>query len=93
MTASAGAPENRRKWGIMALAGDWLVSNLATLWYRLDRRHRQITLANLKFAYGADLSHRRAGAPGPAGLRPFRAPRLGDGANCSWPRWQLSAER
>ena len=30
--------------------------SLAALWYRLDRRHRRITLANLKFAYGAALS-------------------------------------
>jgi KDO2-lipid IV(A) lauroyltransferase len=29
---------------------------LAALWYRLDRRHRRITLANLAFAYGAALS-------------------------------------
>ena len=35
---------------------DWLIRSLATLWYRLDRRHRRITLANLKFAYGDALS-------------------------------------
>ena len=40
----------------MAHAGDWLVRNLAALWYRLDRRHRRITLANLEFAYGTALS-------------------------------------
>ena len=73
--------------------GDWLVRNLAALWYRLDRRHRRITLANLEFAYGGDPQPRGAGAPGPAGLLPFRAPRLGNCANCSWPRWQLSAGR
>jgi KDO2-lipid IV(A) lauroyltransferase len=36
--------------------GDWLIQTLAALWYRLDRRHRRITLANLAFAYGAALS-------------------------------------
>jgi KDO2-lipid IV(A) lauroyltransferase len=36
--------------------GNWLVRSLATLWYRLDRRHQRITLANLKFAYGGALS-------------------------------------
>ncbi len=40
----------------MAYCGDWLVRSLAALWYRLDRRHRRITLANLEFAYGAALS-------------------------------------
>ena len=30
--------------------------HLAALWYRLDRRHRRITLANLEFAYGTALS-------------------------------------
>jgi KDO2-lipid IV(A) lauroyltransferase len=38
----------------MALS-DWLIQSLAALWYRLDRRHRRITLANLKFAYGEAL--------------------------------------
>ncbi|MDP3181281.1 MAG: hypothetical protein Q8M54_00510 [Desulfobaccales bacterium] len=36
--------------------GDWLADGLAALWYRLDRRHRRITLRNLEFAYGAELS-------------------------------------
>jgi KDO2-lipid IV(A) lauroyltransferase len=40
----------------MARCGDWLIRTLAALWYRLDRRHRRITLANLAFAYGAGLS-------------------------------------
>ena len=40
----------------MALCSNWLVRSLAALWYRLDRRHRQITLANLEFAYGDTLS-------------------------------------
>lgn len=35
---------------------NWLVSALAALWYRLDRRHRRITLRNLEFAYGGELS-------------------------------------
>jgi KDO2-lipid IV(A) lauroyltransferase len=35
---------------------EWLVRSLAALWYRLDRRHRRITLANLEFAYGGTLS-------------------------------------
>jgi KDO2-lipid IV(A) lauroyltransferase len=35
---------------------DHLVNALAALWYRLDERHRRITLANLKFAYGAELT-------------------------------------
>jgi KDO2-lipid IV(A) lauroyltransferase len=33
-----------------------LVNSLALLWYRLDRRHREITRRNLEFAYGAELS-------------------------------------
>ena len=41
---------------IMAHCGDWLMRSLAALWYRLDRRHRRITLANLELAYGAALS-------------------------------------
>jgi KDO2-lipid IV(A) lauroyltransferase len=39
----------------MELCGNWVVRSLAGLWYRLDRRHRRITLANLGFAYGAVL--------------------------------------
>lgn len=35
---------------------DGLISALAALWYRLDRRHREITRRNLAFAYGAELS-------------------------------------
>jgi KDO2-lipid IV(A) lauroyltransferase len=41
---------------MMARGGDWLIRTLAALWYRLDRRHRRITLANLALAYGAGLS-------------------------------------
>jgi KDO2-lipid IV(A) lauroyltransferase len=33
-----------------------LVAGLAALWYRLDRRHREITRRNLAFAYGAELA-------------------------------------
>jgi KDO2-lipid IV(A) lauroyltransferase len=40
----------------MAPWRDWLIQNLGTLWYRLDKRHRRITLANLEFAYGAALT-------------------------------------
>ncbi|MFZ5448265.1 MAG: lysophospholipid acyltransferase family protein [Thermodesulfobacteriota bacterium] len=40
----------------MSHCGNWLVRSLAALWYRLDRRHRRITLANLEFAYGSTLS-------------------------------------
>ena len=36
--------------------GDWLVRSLAALWYRLDPRHRRITLRNLEFAYGGTLT-------------------------------------
>jgi len=32
-----------------------LVAGLASLWYRLDRRHREITRRNLEFAYGPEL--------------------------------------
>jgi Kdo2-lipid IVA lauroyltransferase/acyltransferase len=39
-----------------ARCGNWLVRSLAALWYRLDRRHRRIALANLAFAYGETLS-------------------------------------
>lgn len=34
----------------------WLADSLADLWYRLDRRHREITRRNLVFAYGPELS-------------------------------------
>jgi KDO2-lipid IV(A) lauroyltransferase len=40
----------------MERCSNWWVRSLAVLWYRLDRRHRRITLANLKFAYGDTLS-------------------------------------
>jgi KDO2-lipid IV(A) lauroyltransferase len=40
----------------MASCSNWLVRSLAALWYRLDRRHRRITLSNLEFAYGSSLS-------------------------------------
>jgi KDO2-lipid IV(A) lauroyltransferase len=40
----------------MGLCSNWLVRSLAALWYRLDKRHRRITLANLKFAYGDTLN-------------------------------------
>lgn len=33
-----------------------LTKSLARIWYALDRRHRLITLRNLEFAYGNDLS-------------------------------------
>ncbi|MHB9074513.1 MAG: lysophospholipid acyltransferase family protein [Desulfobaccales bacterium] len=39
----------------MAQCNNWLARSLAALWYRLDKRHRRITLANLKFAYGDTL--------------------------------------
>lgn len=35
---------------------NWVSEVLARLWYRLDRRHRRITLSNLEFAYGPELS-------------------------------------
>src|SRR4030042_4901601 len=35
---------------------DRIVNGLALLWYRLDRRHRQIARRNLEFAYGPELS-------------------------------------
>lgn len=35
---------------------EWLTNALAALWYRLDRRHREITRRNLAFAYGPELS-------------------------------------
>jgi KDO2-lipid IV(A) lauroyltransferase len=40
----------------MASCSNWLVRSLAALWYRLDRKHRRITLSNLEFAYGSSLS-------------------------------------
>jgi len=33
-----------------------LITAVASLWYRLDRRHREITRRNLEFAYGSELS-------------------------------------
>lgn len=39
----------------MASCSNLLVRSLAALWYRLDRRHRRIALANLEFAYGREL--------------------------------------
>ncbi|MFP3868083.1 MAG: lysophospholipid acyltransferase family protein [Desulfobacteraceae bacterium] len=38
------------------MIADLLVSTLARLWYRLDRRHRRITLRNLAFAYGPEMT-------------------------------------
>lgn len=35
---------------------DFLQKALAALWYRLDRRHREIVRRNLAFAYGEELS-------------------------------------
>ena len=32
-----------------------LITAIALIWYRLDRRHREITRRNLEFAYGAEL--------------------------------------
>ncbi|MBW1952726.1 MAG: lysophospholipid acyltransferase family protein [Deltaproteobacteria bacterium] len=37
------------------MIAEFLVSALARLWYRLDRRHRQITMRNLAFAYGPEM--------------------------------------
>ena len=54
MRTTVGAAYERR--GIMAHCGEWLIRSLAVLWYRLDRRHRRITLANLELAYGEALS-------------------------------------
>jgi KDO2-lipid IV(A) lauroyltransferase len=33
-----------------------IITALASLWYRLDRRHRQIARRNLEFAYGPELA-------------------------------------
>ena len=41
------------------MAQSWitkLASVLAGFWYRLDARHRRITLRNLEFAYGPGLA-------------------------------------
>ena len=70
----------------MAHAGDWLVRNLAALWYRLDRRHRRITLANLEFAYGSDAQPRRRGSAWPGGSSAISCASPGKCSNCSWPR-------
>jgi Kdo2-lipid IVA lauroyltransferase/acyltransferase len=37
---------------------DCFITALASLWYRLDRRHREITRRNLEFAYGPELAAR-----------------------------------
>jgi KDO2-lipid IV(A) lauroyltransferase len=42
--------------GMLARCRNWLERSLAALWYRLDRRHRRIALANLALAYGPALS-------------------------------------
>ena len=57
--------------------GEWLVRSLADLWYRLDRRHRRITLANLEFAYGDELSPAERERLARRLFPPFRAPGLG----------------
>jgi KDO2-lipid IV(A) lauroyltransferase len=54
VTGPAGTACERRP--ILTRLGDWLVRSLAALWYRLDRRHRRITLANLTLAYGPALN-------------------------------------
>ena len=64
---------------------DRLAGFLAALWYRLDARHRRITLANLEFAYGAALTPAGPGAPGPGGLPPVSCASPGRSWNCSWP--------
>ncbi len=35
---------------------EYLITALSILWYRLDRRHREIARRNLEFAYGPELS-------------------------------------
>ncbi len=35
----------------------WLADGLADLWYRLDRRHREITRRNLAFAYARNCAN------------------------------------
>ncbi len=37
---------------------DYLVTGLASLWYLLDGRHREVARSNLEFAYGGELSPR-----------------------------------
>jgi len=41
---------------ILKKLGNLLVEGLAALWYRLDRRHREIARRNLAFAYGEELT-------------------------------------
>ncbi len=41
---------------ILSKISNRLVKALATLWYRLDRRHRETVRRNLAFAYGEELS-------------------------------------
>ncbi|MEJ2071435.1 MAG: hypothetical protein P8X58_13710, partial [Syntrophobacterales bacterium] len=40
----------------MSKISNLFTETLAVLWYRLDRRHREIVRRNLAFAYGEDLS-------------------------------------
>jgi KDO2-lipid IV(A) lauroyltransferase len=40
---------------ILSNLGKMMASALAALWYRLDRRHREIVRRNLAFAYGEEL--------------------------------------
>lgn len=40
----------------MGVVRDFLCNSLGTLWYRLDRRHREIARRNLAFAYGEALT-------------------------------------
>ncbi len=40
----------------MGALRDFLCNSLGSLWYRLDRRHREIALRNLAFAYGETLT-------------------------------------
>lgn len=35
---------------------EWLTKAVAALWFRLDKRHREIVRRNLAFAYGSELS-------------------------------------
>ena len=88
-----GVSENQMAKRIISRCGNWLVRSLAALWYRLDRRHRRITLANLEFAYGAALTPEARERLARRGLRPFRALRLGDARTAPGPTARLSAGR
>ena len=70
-----------------------LAGVLAGLWYRLDSRHRRITLRNLEFAYGPELTPEVRERLAREVFRQFLLFGLGDLGNAAGPPALISAVR